>query len=224
MFNKFFRGLVLVSTVVLSFIAQAADNDNAADIEIDRTNPYALVEAVSQKTFARFNQDKQLIADNPDHLKVIVTEELMPYIDYKYASYKVLGQYLRDTTKDERARFVDAFRGYLISTYAQAFTEYTDQTVEFSPARDFAGEKMVNVNVRIIDKGRPDISLQFKARRLKDGTWKAFDLVAEGVSLLSSKKSEITNLVRQKGIESVIEMLIERTETHIDLSASEQAN
>lgn len=224
MFNKFFRGLVLVSTVVLSFIAQAADNDNAADIEIDRTNPYALVEAVSQKTFARFNQDKQLIADNPDHLKVIVTEELMPYIDYKYASYKVLGQYLRDTTKDERARFVDAFRGYLISTYAQAFTEYTDQTVEFSPARDFAGEKMVNVNVRIIDKGRPDISLQFKARRLKDGTWKAFDLVAEGVSLLSSKKSEITNLVRQKGIESVIEMLIERTETHIDLSANEQAN
>lgn len=224
MFNKFFSGLVLASTLVLSFVAQAADNDNKADIEIDKTNPYALVEAVSQKTFARFNQDKQLIADNPDHLKVIVTEELMPYIDYKYASYKVLGQYLRDTTKDERARFVEAFRGYLISTYAQAFTEYTDQTVEFSPAKDFTGEKMVNVNVRIIDKGRPDISLQFKARRLKDDSWKAFDLVAEGVSLLSSKKSEITNLVRQKGIEPVIEMLIERTATHIDLSTSEQAN
>lgn len=223
MFNNFFRGLVLASAVVLGFTAHAAD-DSAVDIEIDTTNPYTLVEAVSQKTFARFNQDKQLIVDNPDHLKVIVTEELMPYIDYKYASYKVLGQYLRDTTKDERARFVEAFRGYLISTYAQAFTEYTDQTVEFSPAKDFTGEKMVNVNVRIIDKGRPDISLQFKARRLKDDTWKAFDLVAEGVSLLSSKKSEITNLVRQKGIEPVIEMLIERTETHIDLSVIEQAN
>ena len=48
--------------------------------------------------------------------------------------------------------------------------------------------------------------------------------MAEGVSLLSSKKSEITNLVRQKGIEPVIEMLIERTATHIDLSTSEQAN
>jgi len=148
----------------------------------------------------------------------------MPYVDYKYASYKVLGQYLRDTTKDERTRFVEAFRGYLISTYAQAFTEYTDQTVKFSPAEDFADEKMIRVNVRIIEKGRPEIKLQFRARRLKDDTWKAFDLVAEGVSLLSSKQSEITNLVRQKGIEPVIEMLIERTATHIDLNANEQAN
>ncbi|MFT5790516.1 MAG: phospholipid transport system substrate-binding protein, partial [Shewanella sp.] len=89
---------------------------------------------------------------------------------------------------------------------------------------DFANEKMVNVNVRVIEKGRPEIKLQFRARRLKDNTWKAFDLVAEGVSLLSSKQSEISNLVRQKGIEPVIEMLIERTATHIDLNANEQAN
>ena len=134
MFSNFYRGIMFAVAACLSLSIQAADS--LADIEIDSTNPYTLVEAVSQKTFARFNKDKQLIADNPDHLKVIVSEELMPYVDYKYASYKVLGQYLRDTTKDERQRFVDAFRGYLISTYAQAFTEYTDQTVEFSPARD----------------------------------------------------------------------------------------
>ncbi|WP_428848220.1 MlaC/ttg2D family ABC transporter substrate-binding protein [Shewanella gelidimarina] len=224
MLNKFCRGLMLVTVAFMSLSVQAADVENSPHVEIDKTNPYTMVEAVSKKTFARFNLDRQLIADNPEHLKVIVTEELMPYIDYKYASYKVLGQYLRDTTKDERTRFVEAFRGYLISTYAQAFTEYTDQTVKFNPAKDFSGEKMVNVNVRIIEKGRPEIKLQFRARRLKDDTWKAFDLVAEGVSLLSSKQSEVTNLVRQKGIEAVIEMLIERTATHIDLTPSEQAN
>ncbi|QQX79585.1 ABC transporter substrate-binding protein [Shewanella sp. KX20019] len=224
MFNRFYRVFMLATVALISFSAHAVDASNSTDIEIDRTNPYTMVEAVSQKTFARFKQDKQLIKDNPDHLKVIVTEELMPYVDYKYASYKVLGQYLRDTSKDERTRFVDAFRGYLISTYAQAFTEYTDQTVQFSPEENFSDEKMVRVNVRIIEKGRPEIKLQFRARRLKDDTWKAFDLVAEGVSLLSSKQSEITNLVRQKGIEPVIEMLIERTATHIDLNANEQAN
>ncbi|MCL1048680.1 ABC transporter substrate-binding protein [Shewanella abyssi] len=224
MFNRFYRVFMLATVAFTSLCAHAVEVSNSIDIEIDRTNPYTMVAAVSQKTFARFKQDKQLIADNPDHLKVIVTEELMPYVDYKYASYKVLGQYLRDTSKDERTRFVEAFRGYLISTYAQAFTEYTDQTVKFSPAEDFADEKMVRVNVRIIEKGRPEIKLQFRARRLKDNTWKAFDLVAEGVSLLSSKQSEITNLVRQKGIEPVIEMLIERTATHIDLNANEQAN
>ncbi|WP_028766456.1 MlaC/ttg2D family ABC transporter substrate-binding protein [Shewanella fidelis] len=216
MFKGLYRQAVLAMIALLSIGAQAAE------VEIDQSNPYTLVEQVANKTFARFEQDKQLIADNPDHLKVIVAEELMPYIDYKYASYKVLGQYLRDTSKDQRNRFVEAFKGYLISTYAQAFTEYTDQKVEYGKAQDFSGEKFANVYVQVVEQGRPPIKLQFKARRLKDGSWKAFDLVAEGVSLLSSKQSEITNLVRQQGIESVIDMLNERTEKHIDVQATKK--
>jgi len=219
--NKLFRGFVFASIVLLNFSAHAADSDSAPT-KIDTKNPYSLVKSVAEKTFARFNKDKQLIAKNPDHLKAIVTEELMPYVDYKYASYKVLGQYLRDTTKDERQRFVDAFRGYLISTYAQAFTQYTDQTVKFAPAKDFSNEKIVDVNVEVVETGRPSIKLQFKVRRLKDGSWKVFDLIAEGVSLLSSKRSEITNLVRQKGVEPVIKMLIEHSQAHVDTSAHEQ--
>ena len=216
MFKGLYRQAVLAMIALLSIGAQAAE------VEIDQSNPYTLVEQVANKTFARFEQDKQLIADNPDHLKVIVAEELMPYIDYKYASYKVLGQYLRDTSKDQRNRFVEAFKGYLISTYAQAFTEYTDQKVEYGKAQDFSGEKFANVYVQVVEQGRPPIKLQFKARRLKDGSWKAFDLVAEGVSLLSSKQSEITNLVRQQGIDSVIDMLNERTEKHIDVQATKK--
>ncbi|GIU41209.1 toluene tolerance protein [Shewanella sairae] len=220
MFKGFYRSAVLAMMALLSIGAQAAET--AADAKVDQSNPFTLVEQVANKTFARFHQDEKLIAADPDHLKVIVTEELMPYIDYKYASYKVLGQYLRDTTKDQRNRFVEAFRGYLIATYAQAFTEYTDQTVEYAKPEDFAGEKFVNVNVQIVEQGRPAIKLQFKARRLKDGTWKAFDLIAEGVSLLSSKQSEITNLVRQQGIEPVIQMLNERTQKHIELQSKEK--
>ena len=110
----------------------------------------------------------------------------------------------------------------MISTYAQAFTEYTDQKVEYGKAQDFSGEKFANVYVQVVEQGRPPIKLQFKARRLKDGSWKAFDLVAEGVSLLSSKQSEITNLVRQQGIDSVIDMLNERTEKHIDVQATKK--
>ncbi|WP_413490428.1 phospholipid-binding protein MlaC [Shewanella baltica] len=191
----------------------------AADVVVDTKDPYAMVKAVANKTFDRFHKDKALIDADSDYLKVIVREELMPYIDYKYASYKVLGQYLKDSTEDQRNRFVDAFEGYLVSTYAQAFTEYTNQKVEFSPGVDFSKEKMVDVNVQIIEAGRPPIKLLFKARRLKDDSWKAFDLVAEGVSLLSSKQSEISNLIRQQGIDPVIKMLEDRTKEKVTIKA-----
>ncbi len=189
--------------------------------EINTENPYAMLEAVANKTFERFYQDKAKIDEDPNYLKVIVEEELMPYIDYKYASYKVMGRHLRETTKEQRKAFVDAFEGYLVSTYAQAFTEYTDQKIEFGPARDFTHDKMVEVHVRIIEAGRPPIKLLFKVRRLKNNHWKAFDLVAEGVSLLASKQSEVTSLIRKEGIESVIEMLKQKTAVKISVKPAE---
>ncbi|MCL1090721.1 ABC transporter substrate-binding protein [Shewanella profunda] len=198
--------------LVMAFTAASA---LAADATVNTMDPYAMVKSVANKTFDRFHKDKALIDADTDYLKVIVHDELMPYVDYKYASYKVLGQYLKDSTEEQRNRFVDAFEGYLVTTYAQAFTEYTNQKVEFSPSIDFSNEKIVDVNVQIIEAGRPPIKLLFKVRRLKDDSWKAFDLVAEGVSLLSSKQSEISNLIRQQGIDPVIKMLEERTKDKV---------
>lgn len=209
MFKRLSR---LLLPLVWIFTATTALAD---DTQVNTMDPYSMVKSVANKTFDRFHKDKALIDADADHLKVIVREELMPYIDYKYASYKVLGQYLKESTEDQRNRFVDAFQGYLVTTYAQAFTEYTNQKVEFSPGSDFSNEKIVDVNVQIIEAGRPPIKLLFKVRRLKDDSWKAFDLVAEGVSLLSSKQSEISNLIRQQGIDPVIKMLEERTKDKV---------
>lgn len=82
MFKGIIRNLLAVACLASATVAQAAD--------IDTSNPYIMVEQVADKTFDRFHQDKSIIDSNPDHLKVIVQEELMPYVDYKYAAYKVM--------------------------------------------------------------------------------------------------------------------------------------
>ncbi|HIP76007.1 MAG TPA: ABC transporter substrate-binding protein, partial [Psychromonas hadalis] len=40
--------------------------------------------------------------------------------------------------------------------------------------------------------------------------WKVFDVIAEGVSMLSTKQSEIGGLIDKKGIDEVIKMLNEK--------------
>ena len=55
---------------------------------------------------------------------------------------------------------------------------------------------------------RPNIKLEFKLRKEnKSGEWKAFDMVAEGSSLLSSKQSEWNTKIRQEGILQVADEL-----------------
>ncbi|MGL4475717.1 MAG: MlaC/ttg2D family ABC transporter substrate-binding protein [Shewanella sp.] len=197
--SKLLPSIAAMFFMLLSLSATAAPVDNQ--------NPYLLIEAVANQTFDRFKQEQAKIAADPEYLKVIVTDELMPYVDAKYAAYKVLGKYLQQTTPEQRDAFADAFKQYLIATYAQAFTEYTNQEIAFSPVKDFSKEKIVSVDVVILAPGRPNITVAFKMRRLKNNDWKAIDMVAEGVSLLASKESEVAGIISREGIDAVITQL-----------------
>ena len=68
--------------------------------------------------------------------------------------------------------------------------------------------RITSIKVDIIDTPRPSIKLEFKLRKdKKSGEWKAFDMVAEGISLLSSKQSEWNTKIRQEGILQVADEL-----------------
>jgi phospholipid transport system substrate-binding protein len=181
---------------------------NAAEINVDKKNPYSMIKTVAKLTFKRFADEQIEIRKNPNLLKNIVREELMPYVHYKYAAFKVIGKNFKKTSKEDRADFVVVFREYLVTSYAQVFTLYKNQKVEFSPAKDFSKETVVAVKTSVIEPGRPSIDISFRVRKnKKTKEWKAYDMVAEGVSLLDSKQAELSGLIRQKGLPYVTAML-----------------
>ncbi|AOW76788.1 hypothetical protein A3Q34_07935 [Colwellia sp. PAMC 20917] len=184
---------------------------------VDSKNPYAMIETVAKVTFKRFSDEQPEIRKNPEILKDIVREELMPYINYRYAALKVIGfKNFEQTTSQSRADFVDVFREYLVTSYAQVFTLYKQQEVEFEPERDFDDAKVVAVRTSVLDPGRPPIDISFRVRRnTTTNEWKAYDMVAEGVSLLDSKEVELSGLIRQKGLPYVTEMLKEKSDQKI---------
>ena len=185
-------------------------------VDVDKKDPYKMIRTVADITFKRFANEQSAIQKNPDLLKDIVREELIPYINYQYAAFKVIGSNFKKTNKAERAEFVPVFRDYLVTSYAQVFTLYKNQEVTFAPARDFSDEKVVAVNTSVIEAGRPPIDISFRVRKSKKTQeWKAYDMVAEGVSLLDSKQAELSSLIRQKGLSHVTEMLKEKAQKSI---------
>lgn len=194
MLKKF---VTLICVLLLPFAATAAD--------IDKTQPYAMMTQVSEIAFARLKAEQSIIKKDPNHLKVIVEEELMPYVNHKYAALKLLGPNLKGAKRADVNEFIVAFRGYLIASYAQVLTQYTDQEIEFEPKKKLDSSKTItSVKVDIVDTPRPNIKLEFKLRQdKKTGEWQVFDMIAEGISLLSSKQSEWNGKLRQDGILAV---------------------
>ncbi|WP_439842686.1 phospholipid-binding protein MlaC [Aeromonas taiwanensis] len=200
MFKKIALLLGLMTSMLFSIVAQA---------EINSSDPYALVDQAAQQTFARLKSDQAQVKSNPDHLRVIIREELLPYVDNRFAAYKVLGNQIKQTTPAQRDAFVEVFTEYMVSSYADALAHFDKQTVQVQPGK-VADSNITAVNVSVKEAGKPDIFLEFKLRKNnKTGEWKAFDMVAEGISLLSAKQNELGGLIRQNGIDAVIAQLRE---------------
>ena len=176
-----------------------------------------MIQEVAKITFKRFSDERSAIEADPNLLKVIVREELMPYVNYKYSAYKVIGSNLKNTSDAERKAFVPIFLDYLVTSYAQVFTLYNNQEIKFEESKTIGKkQKILAVRTVILEPGRPPINIAFKVRKnKKTKEWKAFDMVAEGVSLLDSKQAELSSLIRKNGLPHVTELLREKSARNI---------
>ncbi|CAG8998946.1 MAG: Intermembrane phospholipid transport system binding protein MlaC [Candidatus Celerinatantimonas neptuna] len=172
-------------------------------------NPYKTMQQVVQQVFPKLRKlhdEKQL---TPEKTRRIILHYVMPYIDYRYSAYMVIGRSLPKTTKAQRERFVKAFYTYLVNTYSEVLGRYDQQKVVIERPRGYVnGQRVMTVPAKIIQQGRPSIHLQFKFRKLRrEHAWLAYDMIAEGVSLLSANQSEVGGLIQRKGIDTVSNLL-----------------
>lgn len=194
--------------VPFMLVAQAAEE-----------NPYILMAQAADKTFGRLKQEQARIKKDPDYLRTIVREELLPYVQVKYAGALVLGTYYRSATPAQRDVYFKAFEDYLVQAYGQALTMYTGQTYRLAKERPLGNNEIIPIRIRIMDEGgRQPINLDFQWRKnTKTGEWRAFDMSVEGVSMITTKQNEWANTLQSSGVDGLTKLLINAANKKISL-------
>ncbi|OOF89198.1 hypothetical protein BKG94_00980 [Rodentibacter ratti] len=169
------------------------------------TSPYVLMQQASDKLFSDIKNSQAKIKQNPNYLRTIVRNDLLPYVQVNYAGSLVLGSHFKSTTLEQREKFFKAFSDFIEQAYAQVLTAYSNQNIQIEPAKDIAGKNLVSIRVNIIQNGgAAPIKLDFKWRKnSKTGEWQAYDMVAEGVSMVVTKQNEWSSILRQQGIDAL---------------------
>ncbi|OOF79530.1 hypothetical protein BKG96_02300 [Rodentibacter caecimuris] len=169
------------------------------------TSPYVLMQQASDKLFSDIKSSQAKIKQNPNYLRTIVRNDLLPYVQVNYAGSLVLGSHFKSTTPEQREKFFKAFGDFIEQAYAQVLTAYSNQNIQIEPAKDIAGKNLVSIRVNIIQNGgAAPIKLDFKWRKnSKTGEWQAYDMVAEGVSMVVTKQNEWSGILRQQGIDAL---------------------
>ncbi|WP_147200004.1 phospholipid-binding protein MlaC [Pantoea sp. CCBC3-3-1] len=196
-----FKRFLMVAMLIIAPVA--------ANAAADQTNPYKLMNEAAGKTFTRLKSEQPKIKQDPNYLRQIVREELLPYVQIKYAGALVLGRYYKEATPAQREAYFKAFGDYLAQAYGQALALYNGQTYQIAPEQPYADASIIAIRVSIIDpNGRPPVRLDFQWRKnSRTGDWQAYDMIAEGVSMISTKQNEWAGLLRQKGIDGLTERL-----------------
>ena len=193
-FKKWFAVLAFAMTAL--FVTRTA---------MAETSPYVLMQQASDKLFADIKNSQAKIKQNPNYLRTIVRNDLLPYVQVNYAGSLVLGSHFKSTTPEQREKFFKAFGDFIEQAYAQVLTAYSNQNIQIEPAKEVGDKNLVSIRVNIIQNGgAAPIKLDFKWRKnSKTGEWQAYDMVAEGVSMVVTKQNEWSGILRQQGIDAL---------------------
>ncbi len=199
--NKFFLFVIFSSFLGLLPLSTAiAASDIAA--------PQIPIETASNKLKKQL-QDESFIKDFKK-VNIFVEKVVDPFIDFNRVSALVLGKTWKKATKDEKRRFKHEFHTLLVRTYSRAFFEFKDWSVRYLPLRLKVDTKKTIVKTEILQPGIQPLAINYRMVLTK-GQWKAYDIVIEGVSLVTNYRTSIKNEIRKNGsLDAVIKQLADR--------------
>lgn len=177
-------------------------------IAADLSPPQQAIQEASAKLQEKL-QDKSFTKDFAK-ITQFVNEVIYPHTDFDRISALVLGKLWKTATNDERERFKHEFQTLLVRTYSRAFVEFNDWSVRFLPLEMENDATKVIVKTEVLQPGIQPIGVNYRMV-LSGGEWKAYDIMIEGVSLVTNYRTTFTNEVETKGsLNAVIEGLVKR--------------
>ncbi len=123
----------------------------------------------------------------------------------------MLGKHWRRANAEEREAFTSAFRQLLVRTYTTALLNYSGQEINYLPVRAMAGADEVTVHTEVSSAGATPVPINYKLYLVED-EWKVFDVVIDGISLVSNYRSTFSSEIRRRKLAGLIKRLEARNE------------
>lgn len=179
---------------------------NAAMAEVA---PDVLVKSTADEVLAIVKKDKDIQNGDQKKIFALAEEKILPNFNFERVSRMVLGKNWNSATKEQQEAFQREFRSLMLRTYATALSKYRNQTIEFKPLRAQPNATDVTVKTLILQPGGQPVGVDYSLEKRAEG-WKVYDIVIEGVSLVTNYRGQFSNEIHQSGMDGLIQKLAEK--------------
>jgi len=144
----------------------------------------------------------------PESAKEIKKEKLVAIYEQMFdeieLSKRTLARNWNTLDMAQRQEFVQLFRQVLEKAYIDKILSYTNEKVVFDK-QTILSENQAEVQTRIITASK-EIPISYRVI-LKDGTWRVYDVVVEGVSLVQNYRSQFNEILAKNPPKELLEIL-----------------
>lgn len=168
-------------------------------------NPQQLVRETTEHVLDHIEKHRAELLKDPDSIYGLINESILPHFDFRRMTQSTVGRHWRKATDDQKQRLMEEFQQLLIRTYAVALLHFSGERVEFLPVR--LDPKATRVMIpTMVDNNGPKIPINYRLQ-LEDGGWKVYDLIIDGVSLVSNYRGSFRSVIGRQGIDGLIDSL-----------------
>lgn len=207
--NKCFNKLLIrIFLTAIGFMSTYVAADTLA-------KPQLVISSVSKQLKQKI-ENGSFGKDNKNFAKISMFVEniINPHVDFNRISALVLGKLWKQATKDEKIRFTKEFKRLLIRVYSRIFFEFKDWSLQFLPLNILADNKKIIVKTKILQPDISSLSVSYRMILIK-GHWKIYDIMFEGISLVTNYRNSIKNEFKKSGsLETVIAKLAKSNARH----------
>ena len=194
------KKLVFIATLTAGLVAQSA---------LAQDTPDALVRKNTTEILAALKADKDLAAGNQKKIEKLADEKILPLFNFVRMTQLAVGRNWRDANDAQKKSLIDEFRTLLVRTYSTSLTQFRNQTIDVKPMKMAAADTEVVVKTQVIQPGGQPIPIDYSMEKSGD-SWKVYDVLIDGVSLVTNYRSSFNTEIQKSGIDGLIKSLAER--------------
>lgn len=185
----------------------------SAPIKSAPTTPDGLIVDSVNQVLGIVRADRDLVKDQKRLLE-LVDACIVPHFDFNRMTQLAMGRAWRQASKAQRSALTDEFRAMLVRTYTKVFSTYQasggdiDIKINIRSVRMFGNDEATVRSEVLIPDGRR-VLVDYEMRLVPDG-WKVFDIIVEGISLVTTYRGSFADQIERDGIDGLIAALVSK--------------
>ena len=176
-------------------------------VHADTPSPNQVVQTMVDDLNKTMETRRAELQKDREALLKAIDSIVLPHFDIDYASILVLGQNARAATPEQRSRFAKAMYNSITHRYAEGLLKYTEGRVRVLPFQGELNDKRTLVRTQVVLDDGKVVPVDYAFRKTKDGDWKAYDVIIEGISYVTNYRNQVAAEIAKSSLDALTQRL-----------------